>query len=41
MPIATVRAWSDSEDGDGVGTPYMLLDGLKETYWSGMETFLS
>ena len=40
MPIATVRAWSDSEDGDGVGTPYMLLDGLKETFWSGMQNIL-
>ena len=29
MPIATVRAWSDSEDGDGVGTPYMLLDWIE------------
>jgi len=26
IPVATVHAWSDSEDGDGVGTPYMLLD---------------
>ena len=26
MPFATVHAWLDSEDGDGVGSPYMLLD---------------
>jgi len=31
MPIATVYAWSDSEDGDGVGTPYMLLDWIEGT----------
>lgn len=29
VPIATVHAWSDSEDGDGVGTPYMLLDWIE------------
>ncbi|KAF8962997.1 kinase-like domain-containing protein [Flammula alnicola] len=29
IPIATVHAWSDSEDGDGVGTPYMLLDWIE------------
>ena len=29
MPIATVHAWSDNEDGDGVGTPYMLLDWIE------------
>ncbi|KAF8526960.1 hypothetical protein BU17DRAFT_82459 [Hysterangium stoloniferum] len=28
IPVATVHAWSDSEDGDGVGTPYMLLDWI-------------
>ena len=29
IPIATVRAWSDSEDGDGIGTPYVLLDWIE------------
>ncbi|TFK32240.1 hypothetical protein BDQ12DRAFT_716531 [Crucibulum laeve] len=29
IPIATVHAWSDSEDGGGVGTPYMLLDWIE------------
>ena len=28
IPVAAVHAWSDSEDGDGVGTPYMLLDWI-------------
>jgi hypothetical protein len=26
IPVAIVHAWSDSEDEDGVGTPYILLD---------------
>jgi Ser/Thr protein kinase RdoA (MazF antagonist) len=26
IPVATVHTWSGSEDGDGVGTPYILLD---------------
>ena len=29
IPVATVHAWSDSEDVDGVGTPYMLLDWIE------------
>ena len=29
IPIATVHAWSDSENGDGVGTPYILLDWIE------------
>lgn len=28
VPIATVHAWSDAEDGDGIGTPYMFLDWI-------------
>jgi hypothetical protein len=28
IPVAIVHAWSDSEDGDGIGTPYMLLDWM-------------
>lgn len=26
LPVLTVHAWPDTEDGDGVGTPYMFLD---------------
>ena len=29
IPIATVHAWSDSKDGDGVGTPYILMDWIE------------
>ncbi|PPQ93380.1 hypothetical protein CVT25_007089 [Psilocybe cyanescens] len=29
IPIATVHAWSNSEDGDGVRTPYILLDWIE------------
>ncbi|KXN86150.1 hypothetical protein AN958_10452, partial [Leucoagaricus sp. SymC.cos] len=29
IPIATVHAWSNSENGDGVGTPYILLDWIE------------
>ena len=29
IPIATVDAWLKSEDGYGVGTPYMLLDWIE------------
>ena len=28
IPVATVHAWSDSEDGNGIGTPHMLLDWI-------------
>ncbi|KAG1733016.1 kinase-like domain-containing protein [Suillus paluster] len=28
IPVATVHAWSDSKDGDGIGTPYILLDWI-------------
>ena len=28
VPVATVHAWSDKEDGDGVGMPYILLDWI-------------
>jgi aminoglycoside phosphotransferase (APT) family kinase protein len=33
IPVAVVHSWSDSEDGDGVGTPYMLVD------WTDGRTF--
>ncbi|KAF8801729.1 hypothetical protein BYT27DRAFT_7245029 [Phlegmacium glaucopus] len=39
MPIATVYAWSDSEDGDGVGTPYMLLDWIEGRVLEWNESF--
>lgn len=29
IPIAAVHSWSDSEDGDGVGAPYILLDWME------------
>ena len=28
-PLATVHAWSESEDCDGIGTPCMLLDWIE------------
>jgi hypothetical protein len=28
VPIAILHAWSNAEDGDGVGTPYMVLDRI-------------
>jgi aminoglycoside phosphotransferase (APT) family kinase protein len=29
VPVATVHAWSDAENGDGIGTPYMFLDWIE------------
>lgn len=39
IPIATVHAWSDSEDGDGVGTPYILLDWIEGSTLTWNATF--
>ncbi|KAF8060724.1 kinase-like domain-containing protein [Lyophyllum atratum] len=39
IPIATVHAWSDSKDGDGVGTPYILLDWMKGSTLTWNATF--
>jgi len=29
LPVATVHAWSDSDDGEGIGTRYMMLDWIE------------
>jgi len=39
IPIATVHAWSDSEKGDGVGTPYILLDWIEGSTLTWNATF--
>jgi len=39
IPIATVHAWSDSENGDGVGTPYIPLDWIEGSTLTWNATF--
>ncbi|KAF8059477.1 hypothetical protein FPV67DRAFT_444035 [Lyophyllum atratum] len=39
IPIATVHAWSDSKDDDGVGTPYILLDWIEGSMLTWNATF--
>lgn len=39
VPIATVHAWSDSENGDGIGTPYILLDWIEGSTLTWKATF--
>ena len=41
IPIPSVHAWSDSENGDGVGTPYILLDWIEGSTLTWTATFPS